>query len=270
MRDLSYDEIIRRLEFSERRRGRMRRAAAKTAGEDDGVQWSIADLMTLLLIFFILLYARAGTRNALPVGTAALDPGNPRVIRQKIVMPSEPAAVSAALRETAVPVRSPASVAQEQPPSSSRSSAPGDNLLQQKVEVFMKSNAGHGISVRWEKKRPIFILNEKIIFLVGQADLLTEFQPTLVRIADFIAEQKSQRVLVTGHTDDTPIRTIQFPSNWELSASRAASVARFLVTNGVDAGRITIQGNSSYRPIAANDSMAHKQANRRVEITLIE
>lgn len=270
MHDLSYDELIRRLAFSERQRSRMRRAAAETAGEDDGTQWSIADLMTLLLIFFILLYAQAGTQNPTSVRSAAVTPSNPRVVSQKIVMPSEPTRVSPVRRETAAPERSPAPAVGGQPPFSPSTSAPVINPLQQKVDAFMKSNAGQGISVRWKEKRPIFILNEKITFLTGQADLLTEFQPTLVRIATFIAEQKSQRVLVTGHTDDTPIGTYQFPSNWELSASRAASVARFLITHGVDAGSIAIQGNASYRPIAPNDTLAHKQANRRVEIALIE
>ena len=265
MHDLSYDELIRRLEFSERQRSRMRKAAARSTGENDGANWSIADLTTLLLIFFILLYARTGAENLLPSRHADQGPVPSRIVRHKIIVPSAPAAAKAVL-----PAGSPTPAISEKPAAAQPPSRPEPSPLQRKVDAFMQANAGQGIRVRWEEKRPVFILSEKITFVTGQADLLAEFQPALVRMADFIAEQEDQQVQVTGHTDDTPISTFQYPSNWELSASRAASVARFLITNGVRAERITIQGKASYRPVAPNDTTDHRQANRRVEITLIE
>ncbi len=275
MRQLNYDELLRRLAFSERQRHRMRRTAARLAGEDDGANWTIADLMTLLLIFFILMYAGGDSRGLFAPHAGKPSPVAPRIVRHKIAAPP-PAAAGAVLPpgsprpaisdpETPAaepaPERTPAVVAQ--PP-------PSPSPLQLKVDAFMKANAGQGIQVRWEEKRPVFILSEKITFLMGQADLLDTFRPTLLRMADFIAQQPGQRVQVTGHTDDTPIHNFRFPSNWELSAARAASVARFLIANGVDPSRVTIQGYASYRPVAPNDSVAHRQANRRVEITLIE
>jgi chemotaxis protein MotB len=265
MRDLSYDELIRRLAFSERQRNRMRKAAARTTGEADGTNWSITDLMTLLLIFFILLYARSGNGNLFPPRHADPVPVSPRIVRHKIIVPSTPAAAKAVL-----PAGSPTPAISKKPAATLHPSSPEANPLEMKVKAFMKANAGQGIRVRWEEKRPVFVLSEKITFLTGQADLLAEFQPALVRMADFIAEQEEQQVQVTGHTDDTPISTFQFPSNWELSASRAASVARFLIANGVSAERIIIQGKASFRPVAPNDTTDHRQANRRVEITLIE
>jgi chemotaxis protein MotB len=77
-------------------------------------------------------------------------------------------------------------------------------------------------------------------------------------------------VVVSGHTDDTPIHNEVFPSNWELSAARAINVAKILIGSGVEPGRVATQAFSEYRPLYENTSPGNKQANRRVEITLIK
>lgn len=268
MIQISYDDMRKRLEFSERRRRRLKTSVRRADTEEDGILWSIADLMTLLLIFFILLYSRSGYQ-AFTAGNheAAGTPvsASPAVRHFKI-LPQQTAASSRPHRTAAAPDVKPLPAASAKP----APSAPPPTALQQRVKAFMRQNAAKGLSVRWEKQRPVFVLNEKITFRVGRADLLTTFKNTLTGMAHFIARQKSRRILVTGHTDDTPIRTNQFPSNWELSAARAASVARFLIENGVDARKITIQGHSKYMPIAANDSLQNRRANRRVEITLMK
>ena len=114
-----------------------------------------------------------------------------------------------------------------------------------------------------------FVLGERITFNVGEPELLRDFQPTLRRVAGFIASKEGYQIVVSGHTDNTPINTARFPSNWELSAARAVNVARFLIDNGVDPRQLSIQGFSEYRPLYENSSLENKQANRRVEITLI-
>jgi chemotaxis protein MotB len=125
-------------------------------------------------------------------------------------------------------------------------------------------------SIRWNERRLVFVLGERVTFPLGQAKLLSESQPILKRISHLIASKKDFAVLVSGHTDDTPIDTYQFPSNWELSAARAISVARFLAENGVDPHRLSIQGYAEFRPLHPNLTPENKQANRRVEITLIK
>jgi chemotaxis protein MotB len=99
---------------------------------------------------------------------------------------------------------------------------------------------------------------------------LRDFEPTLAEIARLIADKNDYRVLVSGHTDDTPIATQEFPSNWELSAARAITVAKSIIQSGVDPNRITIQGYGEFRPIHKNSSPRNKEANRRVEITLFK
>ena len=81
---------------------------------------------------------------------------------------------------------------------------------------------------------------------------------------------REYKVMVSGHTDDTPIFTTEFPSNWELSAARAITVVKLLIKNGVDPLRISIQGFAEYRPLYENSTPESKEANRRVEIALIK
>ena len=70
---------------------------------------------------------------------------------------------------------------------------------------------------------------------------------------------------IEGHTDNAPIRTARFPSNWELSASRAAEVARMLVTAGFPGEKLSIEGFAQYRPKIPNDSPQSRAVNRRIE-----
>jgi chemotaxis protein MotB len=124
--------------------------------------------------------------------------------------------------------------------------------------------------MRWNQKRLVLVLGERIAFNVGDADLLPDFQPALKRIAEFVSSQKGYKVAVAGHTDDTPINNTRFPSNWELSAIRAVNVAKFLIFHGVNPHRISIEGYSAYRPLHPNTTHHIRHPNRRVEITLIK
>ena len=76
-------------------------------------------------------------------------------------------------------------------------------------------------------------------------------------------------MVISGHTDNTPINTEKFPSNLELSAARAINVAKSLINNGVSPVRVSIQGFSEYQPLFDNTLPENRQANRRVEISLI-
>jgi chemotaxis protein MotB len=74
---------------------------------------------------------------------------------------------------------------------------------------------------------------------------------------------------VNGHTDDRPISTAEFPSNWELSSARASRVARHLIEKGVHPARIEVHGFAYHRPRAANENRLGRGVNRRVEISLL-
>jgi chemotaxis protein MotB len=125
-------------------------------------------------------------------------------------------------------------------------------------------------AVRWDNRRLVFVLGERITFNVGEAELLPGSYPALLKIAGVIGSKKGFEVVVSGHTDDRPINTARFPSNWELSAARAVTVARFLIEHGLAPERVSVQGFSAYRPVSENTTPENRQANRRVEITLIK
>ena len=115
----------------------------------------------------------------------------------------------------------------------------------------------------------MFRLGERISFNEGQADLLEESNPVLKRIAKLINNRKEELVVVSGHTDDRPIHNNRFPSNWELSSARSVAVAKRLIEWGVDPHRVSTESYAEYRPLYENTSEENRQANRRVEISLV-
>ncbi|OHC73732.1 MAG: hypothetical protein A3G18_11665 [Rhodospirillales bacterium RIFCSPLOWO2_12_FULL_58_28] len=109
---------------------------------------------------------------------------------------------------------------------------------------------------------------DKAAFPSGSMDLSNEILPAIGRIADTLARAKGN-ILVSGHTDDQPISTEQFRSNWDLSTERAVSVVhRLLQDNRIDPNRVTAQGFGASRPLGANNTPEGRSANRRVEITI--
>ena len=147
---------------------------------------------------------------------------------------------------------------------------PSVEPLNQAMMDDLKESFSNDFYVRWDEKQPVFVLGERITFDIGDAVLLADSQSALKRIADLIAPQLDYQIVVSGHTDDIAIHTPRFPSNWELSAARAASVAKFLATHGVAPQRLVIQGKSEFHPLVANTSDDNRKANRRVEISLVK
>ncbi len=107
-----------------------------------------------------------------------------------------------------------------------------------------------------------------MFFELGKADLFPEVRDFLQRLA-IIIRQTPYQINVIGHTDDYPISTEPFPSNWELSLIRASRVARFLLQQGgIDPARFTVMGRSKYQPAVPNDDDSARALNRRVEIII--
>lgn len=105
-----------------------------------------------------------------------------------------------------------------------------------------------------------------IAFAPGSAELKRETFSVLAGIAETVGRRPDLNIEILGHTDDRPIATPEFPSNWELSAARASAVARHLIQSGVDQARLSVEGYAAFRPASPNESDASREANRRVEI----
>lgn len=110
-------------------------------------------------------------------------------------------------------------------------------------------------------------LPEQLLFLSGKA----EMQPRGIRVLDSLAailQGIPQEIVVEGHTDSIPIRTFQFESNFHLSAERALNVGYYLLQSGVPAGSFSVRGYGETRPLAPNSTPEGRARNRRVEILL--
>jgi len=117
-------------------------------------------------------------------------------------------------------------------------------------------------------ERLIIRIEERGSFGSGSSDMTPQFRVILGRMADTLAKIPGE-ISVEGHTDNIPIRTERFQSNWDLSAARAASVANTLLDKGtVKPDRLRIQGHAETRPLAENDTPENRALNRRVEIVV--
>ncbi len=118
------------------------------------------------------------------------------------------------------------------------------------------------------KGRMIIALPNDILFDSGKTSVKKEGKAALEKVAQVLATVADRDFLVAGHTDDLPIKTAQFPSNWELSTARAVEVVRFLVTKGMSGKVLSAAGFAEFDPVIANDTDEHRAQNRRIEIVL--
>jgi len=107
-----------------------------------------------------------------------------------------------------------------------------------------------------------------ILFPVGVAEISDSALPTLRRVAE-ILKPFPNPIRIEGHTDDVPIKTSRFPSNWELSAGRAASVVRLFENAGIDPIRLAAIGLGEHRPVGNNETVEGRNRNRRVVIVIL-
>jgi len=115
-------------------------------------------------------------------------------------------------------------------------------------------------------------LVEKILFDSGSAEIKKDGKKVLERVAEILKKVTDKQVRVEGHTDNVPIGpklAERFPSNWELSTTRATTVAKYLQDKGIDPKLLSACGYSEYRPVSVNDTDENKAKNRRIEIALI-
>src|SRR5665647_3573599 len=116
--------------------------------------------------------------------------------------------------------------------------------------------------------RMIIALPNDILFDSGKTSVKAEGKAALEKVAQVLATVPDRDFLVAGHTDDVPIKTAQFGSNWELSTARAVEVVRFLITKGMNGKVLAAAGFAEFDPAIANDSTEHRAQNRRIEIVL--
>jgi type VI secretion system protein ImpK len=138
-----------------------------------------------------------------------------------------------------------------------------------RLATFLQSDIKAGlVAVRDDVDRSVVTIRGDGLFPPASATLVPEREELIGRIGDALVLAGGQ-VLVTGHTDNTPMRSARFPSNWHLSEERARTVRDLLIAHKVPSERIQAEGRADSEPLVANDSRSNQAMNRRVEITLV-
>ena len=139
-----------------------------------------------------------------------------------------------------------------------------------KIQAVLGDEMKQGIVVGTEDAATVrVVLRHEQLFPSGSAEMTKTFRPMAELLAGVLAQEPG-KISVVGHTDNVPIRTARFASNWALSEARALAVGRLLVAGGVDIRRIEIDGRADTEPLATNDTPEGRAANRRVEILLFK
>jgi chemotaxis protein MotB len=202
---------------------------------------SYADLMTLLLALFIVLYAAADHERATKIASA----------------------IAAQFSEVGAVNASPAS-----------GLLPGaDSLVAARAAIerafAMNSSLRNRARVSVTERGVVVSLTETGFFAPADASIRADALTMLDALAQALRESKAP-VRVEGHTDSLPISTARYPSNWELSAARAATVLSHLVEVGVPASRLSVAGFAGERPVGDNNTAEGRALNRRVDLVVLK
>lgn len=144
-------------------------------------------------------------------------------------------------------------------------------VAQQDLEAGMRAAlASKDVTISELEGRLTLNILDHILFDSGNAVIKPEGEQVLRKVATVLEQFPDRQVHVTGHTDNMPIRTVQFPSNWELSSARALAAVRFLVEHcGTDPGRIAAVAHGEFQPVAENASADGRARNRRIAVVVL-
>jgi chemotaxis protein MotB len=218
-------------------------------------RWLItyADLITLLLAFFIMMYTFS---------------------KQDAQKYQEVAQHLKAIFTGGTGLLAKGSVGASQQVDLPAKSAPGEEIkkkLEHEMDTMTKGeDAQQNMSIFSDERGVVIRIMERTFFDGGKAELKEKAKNTLDRILPVFKDIKNH-VMIEGHTDNMPINTPEFKSNWELSVRRATEVVRYLVEKkGFPPQRISATGYAEYRPVAQNTTSDNRSLNRRIEIIVLK
>ena len=137
------------------------------------------------------------------------------------------------------------------------------------LERFKKLIDAGKLKVKIVDGRMVVALATDVLFASGKADLSPEGAEAISEVSTVLASIPDRAFQVEGHTDNVPIKTAKYPSNWELAAARSLTVVKTMVEAGMPAARISAASFGDSKPAASNDTPEERAANRRIEIVLV-
>lgn len=212
-------------------------ARSKSSADcDENWLITLSDLMTLLLVFFVMFFAVANNAG-----------------KDK--------------KQDELPLKQhmPAAAAKNQAQDTT------EKIREEMASAINTLNMKEDVSVQAGNREIVITMKERLTFKPAEADMLNSSDPVMEKVATLIKDNPSFIVEIDGHTDNIPIKTAAYPSNWELSVARATSVLKYFINrHGIEPSRFYIKGNADQRPLVPNTSPELRAQNRRVEIRLKE
>lgn len=227
----------------------------KNAAKENSERWLLtyADLITLLMVFFVLLFAMSTTDAK---KFQELAGSLRRAFNVNVLQGSQPVAISDSGGASASP-----SVVEQQ----------NFQQIMQQLQQFQTTNAipQGQISAQVTSEGIAVTISGTLLFFNGTDQIKPDGMALLRQLGAYLAGLPNP-LRVEGHTDDIPENSAQYPTNWELSAARAVAVTRFLAEQAnVAPQRLSAVGFGQYQPIVPNDSRAHREENRRAVIVVL-
>jgi len=250
--------------------------------EDEGAGWlyTYADLMTLLLVFFVLLFSLSSIEaERFEMAMRSLNEA----------FQGESGANSIIELPHKAPIQTELPVANEE-------SLPAQNVADEQAEKPNENQVkDHSVVIDAEWRQLTDDVSNQLQLAVGESavevsapkdgkvvikvsgDLLfpsgsAEFNPEMMSVLDSMVltlkKNSNMKLSIEGHTDNIPIETARFPSNWDLSAIRATNVLRYMVRGGLGIERVSATGYGESKPLVLNDSLENREKNRRLEFVL--
>lgn len=253
----------------------MKRREGRKNVKKGAPKWMVtySDMVTLILVFFILLFSMSQI-DAVKFEAISESFKNRMIFD---FFPS-PVPMDNPTENTSTEEKGQTTNEFDMPVNDDKKSKPDsdtaeDSLsnLMDEVEAYLDEHSlNHVISANRSERGVELVLQDSILFDSGEADILPSAQPFLTKVGNLLS-QINNDIKVEGHTDDVPMSSYRYPSNWELSGARASSVVRLLVDeNNLDEDRFSIAGYSDTKPLVPNDSASNRSKNRRVEIVILE
>lgn len=234
----------------------MKRTPRQRKGNHERWLITYADMITLLMIFFIVMYTlsqvdvekfkslSASLAQAMGAGGMVLESPGPSVVP----------GVSGTVPQVAT---------------QSGENSQLENVKKELEEYVREANLQARVSVTMEERGVVISFQDEVLFNLGSAEL-TPRAVEIIRKVGPILEKVPNYLRVEGHTDNLPIKTALYPSNWELSSARANSVLQELLRGfQIQPQRLSAVSYGEHRPVVENDTEAHRQLNRRVNIVIL-
>lgn len=250
--------------------------------------WAIpyGDLVTLLFALFTVMYAMSsvneGKFRVLSDSMIAAFRGAPKSLQPVNIGDREPGKggdkpLSGITPTVLMKIKNPLDTAHGDPRALKKGNSADDNALpgvlirmERAVQDAMQQLIDAKlVTVRRESMWLEIEINTDILFPSGAAGFSPAADPVLDKLAE-VLKPFPNPIRVEGHTDNRPVHTAAYPSNWELSAARAASIVHKFTTEGIDPLRLEIVGFGEFHPLQSNDTAEGRNANRRVAILVLE